>query len=256
MNDQIYTSILRDFITEVLAEPRNGSFVVTTDSSDQFLLKRGGASPWYKKTGNTRCASVYKVVRSDGDEVDPVEVIKALKKPTQKGNIKVPSGTVDQILDEAVKVIGGWYSGNNVDFITTPQSSKTLAVRFAKKISEEIQSKFIPAGTVKDFLNARISSNLPSSFQPETIRSLEKSLERMKASEDKDLHSHFRSRDRKFITNWQQIRSHADIRPSTNALIVDDVISDGATMAEMARTLTEVGVNVVGCITLFRTGKR
>jgi len=254
MNDQIYTSILKELIREVLAEPQDGSFVVTSDSSDQFLLKRNGGSPWRKKIGNTMCASVYRVVRSDGDEVDPIQVIKALKEPTQKGNIKVPSGTIDQILDEAVELIGGWYSGENIDFITTPQSSKTLSIRFAKKISEEIHSKFIPSGTVKDLENARISSNLPSSYQPKTIRSLERSLERMKRSKSKDLHTHFRPQDRKFITNWQRIRSGADIKLDTNALIVDDVISDGATMTEMVRTLTEFGVNVVGCITLFRTG--
>lgn len=254
MNDQIYMSILKELIREVLAEPQNGSYVIKTSSGNQFILKRSGESPWSKKVGSVTCASVYRVIRSDGDEVDPIEVIKVLKEPSRKGNIKVPSGTIDQILDEAVDLIGKWYTKEHIDFITTPQSSKTLSVKFAKKIAETLDTKFIPAGTVKDLENAKISSNLPASYQPKTIRSLERSLERMKDSKSKDLHTHFRPQDRKFITNWQRIRSNADIKIGTNALIVDDVISDGATMSEMVRTLTEAGVNIKGCITLFRTG--
>lgn len=253
MNDQIYTLELRELIKEILLEPQNGLFFVTPNSGKQFLLKKNGI-PWHKKVGDKTCASVYRVNHSEGDEVDPIEIIKTLKNPSRKGNIKVPPGAIDQILDEASELVSEWYSGEDINFVTTPQSSKTLSIKFAKKISEKIGSNFIPAGTVKDLDNARISNELPSSYQPKTIRNLERSLEKMKASNDKDLHSHFRPQDRKFITNWQRIRTRADIKPGTNALIVDDVISDGATMSEMVRSLTEIGINVVGCITLFRTG--
>lgn len=246
--------LLEELVREVLAEPVNGSFIVKSNHGPSFILKKNGESPWIKTVGNTTCASVYKVKKSDSDEASPIDIIKALKDPTQKGNIKIPAGTIDKILDEAVVLVSKWFSEKEINFVTTPQSSKTLSIRFAKKISEAIGSKFIAAGTVKDLESAKISEKIPSTFKPSTIRSLQGSLERMKTSKSKDLHSHFRPQDRKYITNWQRLRPEANFEAGTNILIVDDVLSDGATMNEMARALKELGVNIAGCVTLFRTG--
>ena len=128
-------------------------------------------------------------------------------------------------------------------------------MKFAKMISKNLDKKFIPAGTVKDLESARISSDIPASYSAKSISDLNRSLAKMKMSKSQELHKHFRPRDRKFITDWQKIRANDQFEQGKNVLLVDDVISDGATMLEMANVLKKLGVNVVGCITMIKTTK-
>ncbi len=77
----------------------------------------------------------------------------------------------------------------------------------------------------------------------------------MKVSNGNNLHKHFIPKDRKFIIDWQKSRNIDLFEHGKNVLLVDDVISDGATLFEMFNTLKELEVNVIGCITLFKTTK-
>lgn len=251
-----FTKLLTEYINEVIAQPSGDSFVVKSDEGNNFVLKSNGSQPWIKSLGGgLSCFSVYKMTKTENDVVDPVSIIKSLKAPTSKESLKVPRGTVDQILQKGVELCVPWLEDLDVNIVTTPQSSKTLSVKFGKMISQNLGTKFVPAGTMKDLESAKISSELPSSYSEKSTSGLTRSLERMKSSKSKDLNKHFRPRDRKFITNWQKIRDEDQFEQGSNVLLVDDVISDGATMLEMTRTLKKMGVNVVGCITLFKTTK-
>ena len=230
--------------------------MVKSDEGSNFILKSNGLQPWIKGLGGgLRCFSVYKMSKTENDIVDPVKIIKSLKNPTSKDSLVVPRGTVNQILQKSTDLCIPWLKDLNIDIITTPQSSKTLSMKFAKMISKNLDKKFIPAGTVKDLESARISSDIPASYSAKSISDLNRSLAKMKMSKSQELHKHFRPRDRKFITDWQKIRANDQFEQGKNVLLVDDVISDGATMLEMANVLKKLGVNVVGCITMIKTTK-
>lgn len=254
MKNEIFTGLLRLLINEVLVEPRGEKYVVRSEDGPNFILKNGGKSPWlHKISDDVVCKSVYRIVKSENDNVDPVDIIKAIKEPTARGNLIVPGGTVDEIVGRAVGYASGWMD-MDADIIVTPQSSKTLAIKFAKQIAGKIGAEVIPAATLKNLSTASIVQDLPASFNPKSVKNMHRSLERMKLSKHQDIHSHFRPQDRKFVTNWQNIRStEAEKFKGSKVIIVDDVVSDGSTMAEMIRVLTRGGANVVDCISMFRT---
>jgi len=251
------TKLLIEYITEIVAvaEPNNNYFTIKSEEGKNFVLKANGGHPWIKGLSqDLKCFSVYKMIKFIDDKVDPVQIIKSLKNPGLKDSLRVSKGTMNQILQKGVEVSTPWFAGMNIEVVTTPQSSKTLSVKFAKSIAEKIGAKFVPAGTIKDLESAKISDNLPITYSTKTISGLNKSLTRMKSSKDKDLHKHFLPRDRKFITNWQKLRKEDEFLNGMNVLLVDDVISDGATLFEMSNILKKSKVNIVGCITLFKTG--
>lgn len=245
--------LLIEYINEIIVEPTTNGFKVKPDEGENFLLKTNGAHPWIKGiTKDLKCFSIYKVDKKDGDHVDPIEIIKSLKYPIVKSKTNIPQGTINQILEKCVEISSPWFNDFNIDVVTTPQSSKTLSVKFGKMISDKLSTKFVPSGTVKDLENSKISKELPN-YSQKSISGLNKSLERMKLSQNKDLHKHFLPRDRKFVTNWQKTRNSNLFQPNTNILLVDDVISDGSTLLEMSNVLKELNVNIVGCLTIFKT---
>ena len=256
MGSKNCTDMLRKLIREIIAEPlSSGSkFVVKSDEGNSFLLKSNGNMPWTKNISNDLQAfSVYKIHKTDEDKVDPIQIIKSLKEPSKKGNIKIPTGTIGQILEKSSDISSNWLKDLHIDLVTTPQSSKTLAVRFGKLMSQKLGTKFLPAGTLKNFDVAEISPDLPASYSERSKSGLQKSLNRLKSSEKKELHKHFHPRDRKFVKNWQQPRETGSDLSGLRILLVDDVLSDGNTFREMSNVLSDIGAEVVGCLTLFKT---
>lgn len=249
-----YTGLLKEYINEVAIELSGESYKVISGDGENFLLKSNGGKLWEKSIpGEIKCFSVYKAITTESS-IDPVQIIKAIKDPVKKGKLKVPQGTVQQILDKSVGICLPHLKSMNLDVVTTPESSKSLAVKFAKLISENLGVRFVPAGTVKDMTSARLSGDLPTSYGEKSISGLRRSLERMKTSQDKNLHKHFYSRDRKFVADWQKARDVSKFSQGERILLVDDVLSDGSTLAEMKRALSDLDINVVAGITLFRTG--
>ena len=243
-----FTKLLREYINEIALDSRGR---LTSDDGKNFVLKPNGG-PWIKSlTNSLRCYSVYKTVES-GD-VDPLTIVRSMKDPIGKTSIKIPKGTIDEILQKSVNVCVPWLEGMEIDVVTTPQSSKTLSIRFGKKVAESLGKRFVPAGTLKDLGSAKIKSELPPSYSEKTVRGLQKSLERMKSSEQGTLQKHFRPRDRKFIEDWQKTRELGELKEGNRVLLVDDVVSDGSTLREMGRVLLDSGMDVVGCLTLFST---
>ena len=156
-------------------------------------------------------------------------------------------------MEKSVEICVPWLEGLEFDTVSTPQSSKTLGIRFGKKIADRLGKRFIPSGTLKDLGSAKIKSELPPSYSEKSVKGLQRSLERMKSAEQGTLQKHFMPRDRKFIEDWQKTREFGDLKEGNKVLLVDDVLSDGSTLREMSRVLTESGVSVAGCLTLFRT---
>lgn len=249
-----YKKLLIEYINEIIIEPTPSGFKIGHAEGENFLLKTNGTHPWIKGiTKDLKCFSIYKVDKKDGDFIDPIQIIKSLKDPTIKSKTNIPQGTINQILEKCVEISSPWFTDFNIDVVTTPQSSKTLSVKFGKMISDKLSAEFIPAGTIKDLENSKISDELPNNYSQKSILGLNKSLERMKSSQNKDLHKHFLSRDRKFITNWQKTRNSNLFQPNTNVLLVDDVISDGSTLREISNVLKTLNINIVGCLTIFKT---
>jgi len=259
-----FKDLIRQFINEISVERVGGRLRVSAADGEDFIIKPGSMG-WEKGIGpGFKCFSVYRVSKRSAEEYDPIELIKLLKDPTGKfADLDLPRGVVEEILDKSIEICMPWISDLGVDVVTTPQSSKTLAVRFGRKIAEALGVEFVAAGTLKDISHARIA-DLPPSFSEKTAKSLRSSLQRMAANPGGTLHKHFRPQDRKFIRDWQYIRTAGRgeeghprpmaLRKGAKALLVDDVISDGTTLSEMRRTLEGNGIGVVGCLSLFRTG--
>jgi hypothetical protein len=249
MSSSFFTDLLKEYINEIKLDSRGR---LSSEEGENFVLKSGGKEPWIKGiTSNLKCLSVYRATSTS--EIDPVQIIKSMKNPRGKLGIEIPKGTIDEIIEKSVDICLPWLSTIQFDTITTPQSSKTLSIRFAKTISEKTGKKFIPSGTLKD-LGSAVIDELPASYSEKSASGLKKSLERMKSSEDRNLQKHFLPRDRKFIRNWQKIRNASDFSKSSNVLLVDDVVSDGSTFVEMERVIRSLGMKVSGCLTIFRTG--
>jgi adenine/guanine phosphoribosyltransferase-like PRPP-binding protein len=250
-----FIELLREYINEIVIDSRGK---LGSNDGNNFILKSNG--PWIKALGGgLRCYSIYRTVKT-GD-VDPIEIIRSIKNPLQKTSVKIPKGMIDEILEKGVEKCVPWIEGLEFDIVTTPQSSKTLGIRFGKKIAERLDKQFIPSGTLKDLDSAKIKSELPASYSEKSVKGLERSLERMKEKSpdgikkpgEGTLQKHFRPRDRKFIQDWQKTRDLGNLKEGNRVLLVDDVLSDGTTLGEMSRVLRESGVIVVGCLTLFRT---
>lgn len=240
--------LLREYINEVAVDFRGR---LSSEESENFLVKPSG-EPWKKLLpSGLVCFSVYRANKEA--EIDTKQVIRAVKNPASKGGVKVPRGVVDEILQRGLEICLPWIKSLDFNVVTTPQSSKTLAVRFGSLIAERSGVDFVPAGTLKDLENAKISEELPSSFTEKSAKMLQMSLERMKSSEEQNLQKHFRPQDRKFISSWQKMREKSGLSSGDRVLLVDDVLSDGSTLTEMQKTLLASGIEAVGCLTLFKT---
>lgn len=262
MKDTNFTSLLKEFITEILATPADGRYFISKDDSSQFVKKLSGA-PWMSLAElpdgrKIRCYSVYKINRRfNTEDFDVMDVIKAIKDPSLKGKkYRVHEGVVDHIIDEAVDLSVNWIerSGWKFETIVTPQSSKTLAVRFANKIGQRMGVKVVPAVTMKNMKDASVFQDLPASFSEETKNSLYRSLERFKEKDPSEQEiKKIPAQFRKFIVNWQKKREKAGaIGPeNSGVLVVDDKFTGGSTIAETSRILENENYNVVGCLTLF-----
>jgi len=256
MDGRQFKQLLLDLINEILVVPRGGKHHVDPAPGSNFVLKSGGTKPWLHRIDkDLTCMSVYSVSSQDSDQFDIINVLKAIKDPRRKGDVVVPKGVIENIIDEASGLAVPWLSGQKIDVVTTPQSSKTLSIKFAKKLAENLGARFVAAGTLKDMQSASIAAELPPSFKEKSIRGLSRSLERMKSSETQAIHDYFRPQDRKYIVGWQKGRAGAEISEGNNVLIVDDVLAGGSTFGEMARVLRDGGATVAGCISLFRTGR-
>lgn len=262
MNTKLFTSLLKKYINEVTAKPRpSGGYEVSNDDGPEFIRKKDNTL-WSKTLeGDFKCYSVFRAIRGSGAPVDPVEIIEALKNPIATGNLVTPQGTVKQVIETSLAAAWSEDPNNtlvNLDFgiVTTPQSSKTLGIKFAKAIADDFHVQLVPAMTLKDLSGAKIG-DLPPTFSQKSAKGLERSLERMKSSGDPSIHRHFRPQDRKFVTDWQSMRGQQGeaLMPGDRILIVDDVIADGSTMLEAKRTIERsTGATVVAGITIFRTG--
>ncbi len=165
MHVKNFSNLLIEYINEVVAELSRNIFVIKSDEGNNFILKKNGSQPWIKRLGKElRCFSVYKMIKTKNDIINPINIIKLLKAPTTKDSLKVPKGTIDLILQKSVELCVPWLKDLNIEIVTTPQSSKTLSVKFGKMISEKLGAKFVPAGTIKDLKSAKISNELPNSY--------------------------------------------------------------------------------------------
>lgn len=249
-----FKRLLKEYINEISIESHGGKDRISSKSGKNFVMKSGN-SPWIKKlTQDLTCFSVYRVVKTQTDSLNPVDVIKAIKDPKGDYGVEIPRNVIDEILNESVDVCEPWLRKLDFDLVTTPQSSKTLSIRFARKISERFNKELLPSAILKNLPDAKISDDLPASYSQKSITNLHRNLERMKVSQEKNMHKYFRPQDRKYLTNWQKIRGDENIKKDSKVILVDDVITDGSTFIEMKRVLESVGMKVAGCITLFRTG--
>lgn len=251
---QEFKKLLKEYINEISIENVGGKDRITAGDGKNFILKSGN-SPWLKRIEtNLTCFSVYRVVKTADDSLDPIELIKIIKNPKGDHDVELPRNVIDEILDKSIEVCEPWLQNLEFDLIATPQSSKNLAIRFARKISERFGKELLPAAIIKNLPDAKIVDDLPASYSQKSITNLYRNLERMKSSSEKNIHKYFRPQDRKHLTNWQKIRNEKITRKDSRVILVDDVISDGSTFVEMKRILESAGMKVVGCITLFRTG--
>jgi hypothetical protein len=251
---QEFKKLLKEYINEISIENVGGKDRISSNDGKNFVVKPGN-SPWIKKlTPDLSCFSVYRVVKTPTDSLDPIDLIKVLKDPKGDHDVELLKGVIDEILNKGVEICEPWLQNLEFDLIATPQSSKTLSIRFARKISERLNKELLPSAILKNLPDAKLSSDLPSSYSQKSIKNLHRNLERMKVSPEQNIHKYFRPQDRKYLTNWQKIRGEENIKKDSNVILVDDVITDGSTFIEMKRVLESVGMKVVGCVTLFRTG--
>lgn len=251
---QEFRKLLKEYINEISIENVDGKDRISSNDGKNFVVKQGN-SPWIKKLApDLICFSVYRVVKTPTDSLDPIDLIKALKNPKGDYGVELPRNVIDEILNKGAEICEPWLQNLEFDLVATPQSSKTLSIRFARKISERFNKEFLPSAILKNLPDAKISSDLPASYSQKSIANLHRNLERMKVSPEKNIHKYFRPQDRKYLTNWQKIRGEENIKKDSRVILVDDVVTDGSTFIEMKRVLESVGMKVVGCITLFRTG--
>ena len=255
MELEYITGLIREYINEISIEKRNEKLILSNTESKNFITKKNGQLPWTKTIeGDITCFSIYQIKKFHDDVISPIEIIKSIKDPSTPNHIVVHKNFINDFLNLCIEISLPWILNKEFDCVVTPQSSKTLAVKFAKLISSKIDANIIPAVTIKDLDSATLSNNLPSGYSKDSVMILNKSLQRMRASKEKSLHKNFLPKDRKHIIGWQKSRlKNEQMLSGKNILIIDDVIADGSTIREMSRLLTDLGANSIHCLTIFKT---
>lgn len=228
---------------------------MTGDQADIDFSKKGGdvstkfgksksRAPFVKKIQNTdmRVQSLYK----SGGGTDSTSVLKAIKakktKPEQYEKLMTRSAVY------AVSLIKKW----DIDVIIMPESSSTLTQDFVNKIVERMPHiKVVPNAAAKTENKDEILIVDDGTLDAKTVKTIQYTIDKSFKDHGKLEMKKFWPQFRKYIKNHMTFKNGVDVLDQT-VLIVDDVVTSGATIAGMKDKLNEMGAKEVHALTLFK----
>jgi len=263
-------------LNEVLKVDDNNNVVYTMQSSkfgsSKTEIDTYDKAPWYSehsdsKTGGIDVYSAYLYKHSEM----VTNILHALK---GEGPYKVADATRQKLLKATAKRTAALVLQKKVDTIIFPKSSSPFLKEFVGYVKQELGSadvtvmdeaiikKQIDAISVEkkdfseliDFENPKFNT-----LKPATIKALEKQIETsIKANAEKGKGNTISMKDiykgqAKFVKDFLEIvKDLSEMLHDKNVMLVDDVLSSGATFSEMVRLVQKEKVKSLVGLTIFK----
>lgn len=236
-------------------------FDVSSSGMKGFVMKavvqvhKSWAKPWEpERLPPFRPVDALVALKHGSAEVKGVTIV------AQEGLQKL---TAQFLAPKALRIIGE----RKVDIVITPESSSTLAAEFGAALASLLGAKFIMGGMVKQTDRATEAEPLPQSLLNDiaALKKFRKNLERFKSAPNSSLKKNFHASERDKVTKWFRpsddfidaiMDTEKEREPApkgTKVVIVDDIITTGASFTEAARELERMGgFDVVAAIAMFK----
>lgn len=253
LNERIYSANDDLVITIQHSKESSGKDAIST------FIRRNPYQSHIQGIPDVDIYSILNYVPSD-------ETTKLLQSIKGRGPYNVKSKQLDNFLNEVSKHAGGILQKLRPDTVVIPKSSSPLLADFAAKlksaypkaeyVSDAFFKKVLDAENVEPLIN-KDHKDWPK-FEidhPKEAADLRKSVARMIRTtgqlELKKLYKPYM----KFIKNFVEIEQSGEILDKLidkKVLILDDVLSSGATMQEMIRQVKEFEASAIFGLTIFK----
>lgn len=224
------------------------------------MIRRQALETNLKDSNGAVIYSLYNYVSSP-------EITNLLSSIKGRGPYKVNGNQLKTFLDQCAIAAEPVLSKIKPDVIIYPKSSSSLTAEFAKKIHDKHPSaQLVSDAFYKKILNAEdveplINTKHPdwekfAANNPADVEKLKKSLSKMIRDHDGKLELKKMYKPyMKFIKNFVEMRDALEVLEAVlekNVLVIDDVLSTGATMLEMIRQLVDNEPNSIAGLTIFK----
>lgn len=263
------TDLKPQFITNHLDEAlyaKDGKLVVSssnyreTSSEDEIATSIRRGAP-YKTTlpSGLNVASAFNYVSSD----ETTNLLTSLK---GRGPYEVNDRTIDRLMDFAVKTLRSYIVQAKPDIILAPAMTSTVAKKFLEAVSAIVPGIKVQDSTfVKKILKAGDEAAMINTAHPDwkkIVQTSPKAADQLRRTLANQIEAYGQievkklfKQHAKFVTNFIELRDAYETLEQVmgkKVMIVDDVLSTGTTMEEMARQLVEFEPKELIGVTLLK----
>lgn len=200
----------------------------------------------FKKTLEDTRITVYSLYQAK----DETETLKAIK------SADMQSDEMRKFLSRSAIYASRVIRPEKIDVVVTPQSSSILNSEIAQEIRKRIRADFF-IDSFKKVNTSKIEVNKDHpKITPDIIKSMEKTLERTKRNGFFTVKA-FAVLHRKFLKNFFELTDDRLMKKvdGKTVLIMDDIVTSGATLEEIVKTLYAHGAEKVVGLTIFKSAR-